>query len=73
MQDDPYLEYGKDPVLKEERVTVRATSTNLSENQNKPDITHVEEGRKRVARYPDLVTGENYMTCFYGRPQVWHF
>lgn len=61
--DDPYLDYGHDPILREEKIVVRAQppQSNVKKadiiKKQQPDITIFSEGRKpqQGRDYPDLV------------------
>lgn len=64
--DDPYMDYGHDPVLRQEKIIIRvqASSHNSHEVHNtqtqfpsQPDVTIFSDGGK-AAKYPDLVSNK---------------
>ncbi|XP_057304537.1 uncharacterized protein LOC130641654 isoform X2 [Hydractinia symbiolongicarpus] len=71
MEDDPYMDYGHDPVLRQEKIIIRvqALSHNSHEVHNtqtqfpsQPDVTIFSDGGK-AAKYPDLVSNKkNFQT-----------
>ena len=55
MQEEPYMDYGHDPVLRQEKIIIRLDPKSHLGNLHQPDITLLPKEKQQRHNFPDLL------------------